>query len=455
MIVSMMSASLSDRLNPTHPAFDAELKACWATMPRKERAAAAKADLDALAARAAATPVLAAHPFPVDEDDHCETPAEAYADIAPVLHCLSATLGVKAADLQIWDPYYCNGAVKRHLADQGFHTVHNEPEDFYAIVREGRAPPFHVLLTNPAYSGEHIPRLLDICGKHGAPCLLLMPNYVAGKPYFSAAQKRWPASIGRTLFLVPPKRYSYWTPKGLRSKTQSHASAAGHRTSPFVSFWYVCLGVHEAAVLRSLRFGAENGTAAPAVGGAGAPSKPSSTPTACRLRMFRSVAALPKGVKPSVRDSSDSAGALPGSAVAAAAGSTAAAAATEPSKASTASAVGSAAFGRAVDASVTGIKRRFEPSAHAVPKVKRRRDAAEAEMAGRAASVPSASHALDSGKLESNKVPLEASAGDEASSSGALSQLREAKKDGGDKRHKDKKMKMEKKGKAGEASSEL
>lgn len=379
-----MSASLSDRLNPTHPAFDADLKARWATMPRKERAAAAKVDLDALAARAAAAPVMAEHPFPVDEDDHCETPAEAYADIASVLHRLAAIIGVAASKLRIWDPYFCNGAVKRHLADAGFSTVHNEPEDFYAVVREGKAPAFDVLLTNPAYSGDHIPRLLDICGKLGAVSLMLMPNYVAGKPYFAAAQKRWPASIGRTLFLVPPKRYSYWTPKGLRSKTQSHASAAGHRTSPFVSFWYACLGPHEAAVLKSLRFGADSGaaaTAAPAAGGAGAAS--SASPTACRLRMFRSVAVLPKGVRPSLKDEpvAKVSGGGDGRAQAAAESTTIAGRTTLPSATSSAASAlaGAAAGGAAAagkgDAPVTGAKRLHEAAADSnAPGGKRRRD---------------------------------------------------------------------------------
>ena len=72
------------------------------------------------------------------------------------------------------------------------------------------------------------------------PFLLLMPNYVSGKPYYKALQKKSHA-INDINYLYPFKRYVYWTPVGLRSKTQNHASALGNRTSPFVSFWYVFL----------------------------------------------------------------------------------------------------------------------------------------------------------------------------------------------------------------------
>jgi len=268
------SASLSDKLNPTHPAFDAAFKERWNSMTRKEKKAFVDADLQALQQRNEAAPPPV-HPFPTTEDDHCETPREAYDDIAPVLRQIAAGLGKEPGQLAIWDPFYCNGAVIRHLAAAGFENVYNRCEDFYAVVREGRAPAFDVLLTNPAYSGDHIPCLLDIAVKAGKPFLLLMPNYVCQKEYFAAAQARGPPA-SRVVFLFPPKRYSYWTPRGLRTKTQSHAGAEGHRTSPFISFWYCFLGPHEAAVLRALAAGAEG----------------------ARLRCARTCGELPKAVRP-------------------------------------------------------------------------------------------------------------------------------------------------------------
>ena len=53
--------------------------------------------------------------FEVDDDDHCETPAEAYEDIAPFLRLLAQRLGKHTHDLRIYDPYFCNGAVAAAL----------------------------------------------------------------------------------------------------------------------------------------------------------------------------------------------------------------------------------------------------------------------------------------------------------------------------------------------------
>jgi Flp pilus assembly protein TadG len=47
------------------------------------------------------------YPFSVDAADHAETPAEAYSDVAPILHSLASRLGKTSADLQIYDPFYC------------------------------------------------------------------------------------------------------------------------------------------------------------------------------------------------------------------------------------------------------------------------------------------------------------------------------------------------------------
>ena len=49
------------------------------------------------------------HPFKVALDDHCESPMEAYRDIAPLLHQLAKKLNKQPADLSIYDPYYCAG----------------------------------------------------------------------------------------------------------------------------------------------------------------------------------------------------------------------------------------------------------------------------------------------------------------------------------------------------------
>lgn len=58
--------------------------------------------------------------------DHFETPLVAYQDVAPVLSELANKLGKTPATLQIWDPYYCEGRVCKHLASLGFTSVTNK-----------------------------------------------------------------------------------------------------------------------------------------------------------------------------------------------------------------------------------------------------------------------------------------------------------------------------------------
>ena len=232
--------SLSDRLNPDQPHFDAALKARWKSMGKRARAALVAADAARhAAARAAGERNLAALPFAADADDHCESPPEAYGDVAGVLDLVAAALGKSRRTLAIYDPYYCAGAVKAHLGALGFENVRNDRADFYETLRRHALPPHDVVVTNPPYSGDHVHRLLDFCRTHDRPYLLLMPNYVAAKPDFLArvsGNERPPP-----VYVCPRKRYCYWTPKAMRAKDkmQGHVSALGHRTSPFASFWYV------------------------------------------------------------------------------------------------------------------------------------------------------------------------------------------------------------------------
>ena len=171
------------------------------------------------------------YPFESNADDHCETSPTAYKDIVPMLKSIAKLAGRTPETLRIYDPYYCSGAVVRNLADLGFSSVYNKCEDFYKVVKKKKVPVFDVLVTNPPYSETHVKRLLRFCAKQSVPCLLLMPNHIQDKPFFSAPE---------FTLLKPVKRYVYWTPKGLRGKDkqQNHASALGYRTSPFPTMWY-------------------------------------------------------------------------------------------------------------------------------------------------------------------------------------------------------------------------
>lgn len=97
----------------------------------------AKHALDQLASSqvfAAAAPFSRSLWIPqADEVDHCETAPEAYKHVACVLHAIAEHLGRRPGELRIYDPYYCNGAVARHLEALGFSHVYNRNEDFYAV----------------------------------------------------------------------------------------------------------------------------------------------------------------------------------------------------------------------------------------------------------------------------------------------------------------------------------
>ena len=79
--------------------------------------------------------------------------------------------------------YFCNGTVARLMAGLGFRGVINRNVDFY---KEPLGPSdYDVLVTNPPYSGDHVPRLLAFCAASPKPWLLLVPDYVHGKPYYA------------------------------------------------------------------------------------------------------------------------------------------------------------------------------------------------------------------------------------------------------------------------------
>jgi len=68
------------------------------------------------------------HPFEVDPLDHCETDVRAYQDIAVLLNEVAGKMNRTAGTLQIYDPYYCDGGVKRRMREAGFPCVYNKNE---------------------------------------------------------------------------------------------------------------------------------------------------------------------------------------------------------------------------------------------------------------------------------------------------------------------------------------
>eukprot|EP00038_Savillea_parva_P013351 m.8048 g.8048 ORF g.8048 m.8048 type:complete len:434 (-) comp2498_c0_seq1:45-1346(-) len=170
-------------------------------------------------------------PFEVDPDDHCETPKEAYEHLAPILDELASVHGSSTrSNVHLWDPYYCSGSAAKHLASLGFTSCYHRKEDFYSVVAHNACPAHDVVVTNPPFSGEHIPRFLNIVATNRKPWCMLVPNWVYTKPYYP--------SIGASehvFFVVPDKRYRFLPPAGARV---AKASDTHKRTSPFPCFWF-------------------------------------------------------------------------------------------------------------------------------------------------------------------------------------------------------------------------
>jgi len=189
------------------------------------------------------------HPFVAETTDHCETPDQAYKDIAPILEQLAISMGKTKETIKIYDPYFCAGSVKKRLGDEGFPNVYNECEDFYKCIKDGTTPEFDVLLTNPPYSTkpfDHIERLMTFCYDTGKPYLILQPCYVYCKDYWAACLlKRKSGNEAKPFYVTPSMRYTYRTPTGLRD-----VKAGALSTSPFVTFWFCEGGEHRDAIVK-------------------------------------------------------------------------------------------------------------------------------------------------------------------------------------------------------------
>jgi len=118
------------------------------------------------------------YPFQADRGDHCETSLRAHEDSAVFLDLVASQLGKNRSILSIFDPYFCIGTMKENFWQLGFHTVHNEREDFYSVIREDRVPCHDVLVAGPPYSEMHVFHLLRFCSAHEKPYFLHMPDHV-------------------------------------------------------------------------------------------------------------------------------------------------------------------------------------------------------------------------------------------------------------------------------------
>ncbi|CCW63521.1 unnamed protein product [Phytomonas sp. EM1] len=256
------------------------------------------------------------HNFKANFNDHFETTIEALRDLLPVVQELRRLTRPSAPErFVLYDPYYCAGAIPGLWRDLGLpHTLH-ENRDFYADIARDTVPgPYDLLVTNPPFSDDHLPRLLEFLargrdetrGNRQRPWAFLAPDYIAAKPWYRAwvrdhfeaagGGNRNPDSDGApgalkkaqiTRFEAPPFLKAsqadevvdgvpqegangvchtvggspvctklgpepfYIVPKGRYDF--KHPLNAGHEHSHFKSMWYVWMGSRTSEIIRAAK----------------------------------------------------------------------------------------------------------------------------------------------------------------------------------------------------------
>jgi hypothetical protein len=174
-------------------------------------------------------------PWDCDDGDHCETPALAYAHIAPILALISSSVSISGS-IKLYDPYYCAGSSASHLSALGYPDVYNRPVDFYAAQASlpPRIPPFDVLVSNPPFSTDHPRRSMTFALSSGRPFLLLLPNFEACSTWLSELLS---SCNQKLLYLAPHKRYICRSPSSLRCGSNK----ALKYVAPFPLLWFIGL----------------------------------------------------------------------------------------------------------------------------------------------------------------------------------------------------------------------
>lgn len=181
--------------------------------------------------------------------DHCETPRLAYEHIIEFLELLSQSLPrvQPSTELQLWDPYYCNGGMKRTFESLGYTNIVHENVDFYKLIRhESTIPEHQVLITNPPYSDNHIHRLLEFVIQYEIPkqrpvCLLL-PNWVSCQPDYDERFVQ-PLALRQCelFYLGPILPYTYTMPSWVNSHDRPEHVGESGETTPYLSSWHIII----------------------------------------------------------------------------------------------------------------------------------------------------------------------------------------------------------------------
>lgn len=138
--------------------------------------------------------------------DDRETPLKAIEDIFPIIISIKIYKQSQLEDIQIYDPYYCNGNIKIRLQSLGLNInkIQNEPIDCYQAQKKNLVKPFDLLLSNPPYSGDHIRRCIQYSVKSKKPWLLLLPSNVIHRQWFVNDIKNY-----NIMYIAPYEKYIF------------------------------------------------------------------------------------------------------------------------------------------------------------------------------------------------------------------------------------------------------
>jgi hypothetical protein len=183
------------------------------------------------------------HPFSGSEADDRETPLVAIEDLNPALLAAAGAKGISQLDLHIYDPYYCRGAMNDHFISLGYNAerIHNDPVDCYNAQKNNSVPEFHVLVSNPPFSGDHIQRCLHYAVASKKPWALLLPSNVMLRPWFAKETQSQ-----QIMFIAPHERYGFerhqsdLSSEALIATTATTESAKmSEKHIPFVTMWFL------------------------------------------------------------------------------------------------------------------------------------------------------------------------------------------------------------------------
>jgi hypothetical protein len=236
-------------------------------------------------------------PWDCDDGDHCETPALAYAHIAPILSLIRSSIGVNGS-IKLYDPYFCAGSAATHLRALGYPDVFNRPVDFYAAQSSlpPRIPPFDVLVSNPPFSSDHPRRSMTFALESRRPFFLLLPNFEACSSWLLELL----TSCGHSLlYLAPHKRYVCRSPSTLRCGSNK----ALKYVAPFPLLWFI--GFPDSQLRSQVLDSWRASLTAPALS-APSPPLPTSWPSSSDIALVTDWQDLPAASRPrGAKDSPD------------------------------------------------------------------------------------------------------------------------------------------------------